>query len=461
MAVASVSCDARGIREDLPGTLGSLAHDLSEGKNSKFRPELEDLFSGTREPHVESCQVCTRDDLPTDRYYPKSYESYREGSEEEPLWMCGTCHMLAVASRKLVESAYLKEGGRDLCVGETGYWLSDERDGAAYALDGVGDPACLKGAVPLPAARYAAPDDEEKDQIADFDQIAERARGVELLAVLRMDVDSLGEIFGKGLPEERRTFDRYAALSRSFTTFFKMVAPLICAGEYDDEVRIYSQSGERRAVMVVYSGGDDLFIVGAWNEVFEIAVEIRHAFRRFVCNNPSVTISGGISLHKPGEPLYLMAERAGKAEETAKSNQENGREKDSAVLFYSEEAGRESENPVPQALFWEDVEEVVSLLRRINSFRNDDGKLPFPRGFTRMLMEVVEIYEREGELSLPRLAYALTRMEESGKLKDDEDWQGLKNGLLEIETIKKHLRPAAFWLDLAERENKEAEDGQK
>jgi hypothetical protein len=66
-------------------------------------------------------------------------------------------------------------------------------------------------------------------------------------------------------------------------------------------------------------------------------------------------------------------------------------------------------------------------------------------------MDVVDVYEQEGHLSLPRLAYALARMEESGKLKNDERWRELKKELLKMETVRKYLRPAAYWLDLAER----------
>jgi len=226
--------------------------------------------------------------------------------------------------------------------------------------------------------------------------------------------------------------------------------PLILAGGYENSLWLLDDKHERAAT-VVYSGGDDLFIVGAWSDVLEAAVDIRRAFREFVCDNPSVTLSGGISIHKSGEPLYLMAETAGAAEEAAKGNETNGREKDSAVLFHEGPDARMVKEPVPDALFWDEVEGVVELLEQIYAFKDKDGKLPFPRGFTRLLLEVVDVYEQDGYLSLPKLAYALARMEESGKLKEDERWQRLKRKLLEIETVKKHLRPAATWLDLAER----------
>lgn len=72
-------------------------------------------------------------------------------------------------------------------------------------------------------------------------------------------------------------------------------------------------------------------------------------------------------------------------------------------------------------------------------------------------MDVVDVYEREGHLSLPRLAYALTRMEEGAKLAGDGRWLALKRELLKIEVVEKRLRPAAYWLDLAERSG----DGKK
>jgi len=363
--------------------------------------------------------------------------------------------MLARASLKLVRNKYLVRGN-DLHIGGTGYALSDNPRNALYALNGVGDKACLEGAIPLPAARYAMRDDEDQgDQILDFDGLSKRAAGVSRLAVLRMDVDNLGETFRSGLPENMRSFDRYASLSRAFTTFFKIVVPLILAGGYENSLCLMGEKHERAAT-VVYSGGDDLFVVGAWSDVLELAVDIRRAFREFVCDNPSVTLSGGISIHKPGEPLYLMAEAAGAAEEAAKGNEINGRNKDSAVPFYEGPEARKITNTVPDALFWDEVEGVVSLLERINTFRKD-GKLPFPRGFTRLLLEVVDVYEQEGRLSLPKLAYALARMEESGKLKENSDWQELKRKLLKIETVEKYLRPAATWLDLAEREKGDAD----
>jgi len=451
LALAKAPCAASGIAGDgLTQTLARLGKDLSGQKARKFHERLPQLFARTNEPGLESCDVCSRDDAPVEVYDSKGYDPWRNQADADPMQLCETCHMLARAALKMLRSKYLVRGD-DFHIDGTGYGLSTNSRNALYALDGVGDEACLNGAASLPAARYAMWDEEEqRDQILDFDGLSKRAAGVSRLAVLRMDVDNLGETFRTGLLENMPSFDRYAALSRSFTTFFKMVVPLILAGGYENSLWLLDDKHERAAT-VVYSGGDDLFIVGAWSDVLEAAVDIRRAFREFVCDNPSVTLSGGISIHKSGEPLYLMAETAGAAEEAAKGNETNGREKDSAVLFHEGPDARMVKEPVPDALFWDEVEGVVELLEQIYAFKDKDGKLPFPRGFTRLLLEVVDVYEQDGYLSLPKLAYALARMEESGKLKEDERWQRLKRKLLEIETVKKHLRPAATWLDLAER----------
>ncbi|MGH3145590.1 MAG: hypothetical protein ACRDTR_07285, partial [Rubrobacter sp.] len=112
----------------------------------------------------------------------------------------------------------------------------------------------------------------------------------------------------------------------------------------------------------------------------------------------------------------------------------------------------------PEALFWDEIEEgVIPLLRKINAFRDREGRLPFARGFTRLLIDVTDIYESEGYLSLPRLAYALARMEESAKLENDARWRDLKRELLKIEVVRRYLRPAAYWLELAERETEGGE----
>ncbi len=153
--------------------------------------------------------------------------------------------------------------------------------------------------------------------ILDFGEIAERAVsidpktgeeiGVEALGILKADVDNLGKIFGLGLNPVVQTLTRTSVLSRQFNNFFAVYLPNLLRDKFPN-------------IYTVFAGGDDLFLIGPHNEILELAPVIRKKFKEFVCNNPDVTISMGISIHKPGEPVGAMAEAAEEALEKAKNN---------------------------------------------------------------------------------------------------------------------------------------------
>lgn len=167
---------------------------------------------------------------------------------------------------------------------------------------------------------------DENGCIVDFGAIAGRAVktdlktgdeiGVEALGVLKADVDNLGKIFGLGLNSEIQTLTRTSVLSRQFNNFFAIYLPHLLETEYKN-------------IYTVFAGGDDLFLIGPHDEILDLAPVIREKFREFVCYNSDVTISMGISIHKPGEPVAVMAEAAEEALEIAKNNEG----KDSLCVF--------------------------------------------------------------------------------------------------------------------------------
>ncbi len=162
----------------------------------------------------------------------------------------------------------------------------------------------------------------KEGNVKEFDELAGEATGAKKLAVLRMDVDDLGKIFSTGL-KDNETISRMATLSRFLNHFFKNCIDLICKGEVSaDAPRIRDRDRREKEVVVVYSGGDDLFIVGAWDHVFELAFEIEDAFKKYVGMNPNITISAGYGIFDPKFPLYRMAEITGEREEKAKDEGE-------------------------------------------------------------------------------------------------------------------------------------------
>jgi len=158
------------------------------------------------------------------------------------------------------------------------------------------------------------PHDETTGEIYTLEELSERSLtkkngeiyGISALGVLKSDVDRLGEIFAHGLPEEKRTFSRYLTLSRMLNLFFSYYLPYLCKEKFPD---IYN----------VFCGGDDLFVIGPWQQCLDFAVEINNSFKKYVCENSSFTLSAGYILTKPNIPVTELAERSENALSLAKN----------------------------------------------------------------------------------------------------------------------------------------------
>ena len=74
--------------------------------------------------------------------------------------------------------------------------------------------------------------------------------------------------------------------------------------------------GRARNATIVYSGGDDLFIVGAWDEIIELAVDLRKDFKRYT--QGTLTLSAGIGVYPSGYPISAIAQEVADLEEKSK-----------------------------------------------------------------------------------------------------------------------------------------------
>ncbi|AIJ06331.1 CRISPR-associated protein, Csm1 family [Methanocaldococcus bathoardescens] len=142
-------------------------------------------------------------------------------------------------------------------------------------------------------------EDENEKRILDFDELAEKAEertGTRKIGILKMDVDNLGEIFTNGLGSFA-TISRMSTLSSMLTLFFTGYIPhLIKNEEFEVNGKKYRFKDN---IYLVYAGGDDTLIVGAWDAIWELAKRIRDDFKRFVCYNPYITVSAGIVFVNP------------------------------------------------------------------------------------------------------------------------------------------------------------------
>src|SRR5690554_5570953 len=167
------------------------------------------------------------------------------------------------------------------------------------------------------------------------------------LGVLRMDVDNLGAIFQQGIPSEKATLARYAALSRSFDYFFS------------GYINTIQQKVAPNSSFIVYSGGDDLFIVASWVDAIKLAKKIRSDFSAFTCNNSSFSLSGGIALITPKFPIMRGAKDSEDEEKSAK-NHECGDSIKNAISFMKTPLNWDKEFPVVEKL----KNKIVELTNR-------------------------------------------------------------------------------------------------
>ena len=143
--------------------------------------------------------------------------------------------------------------------------------------------------------------------------------GIEALGVLKADVDNLGLLMACGLKEKRYTLSRMATLSRQMNYYFTVYLPW------------FLENKGFNNIYTVFAGGDDLFLIGPWNSIIELAGSIHQSFADYVCQNKNITFSAGISLHKPHSPIGMMAESSENFLELAKSDDPD--EKNRLTLF--------------------------------------------------------------------------------------------------------------------------------
>ena len=138
-----------------------------------------------------------------------------------------------------------------------------------------------------------------------FDKLQDKVEGgFKRLGVLRMDVDNLGELFSKSLSEVA-TLARLSTLSFQISLFFEGWVKKLCEDKPD---HIYP----------VYAGGDDLFLIGPWDMMPELALQIRSDFAEFTAGHPAVHLSGGMAFIGGKYPVYQAAKDAEDAEKQAK-----------------------------------------------------------------------------------------------------------------------------------------------
>jgi CRISPR-associated protein Csm1 len=247
-------------------------------------------------------------------------------------------------------------------------------------------------------------DGGKRSQVMDFAEIADfalasDAAGTAALGVLKADIDNLGLLLSCGLPEKRFTISRLATLSRQLNNFFTIFLP-----SYLDREPPF------RGIYTIFAGGDDLFLVGPWNRIIDLAAELRGQFSRYVCKNSDLHFSLGISIQKPHVPVDRLAHCAEEALAAAK--QQDKQEKNRITVF-------------GETVSWPVFDRLETIGQRLKAWLDNGylnqallyrlGRLSLEAAFAKVSIESLKRMEEVDSASLDvlkwrsRLCYTLER----------------------------------------------------
>jgi CRISPR-associated protein Csm1 len=197
-----------------------------------------------------------------------------------------------------------------------------------------------------------APNPARVGQIRNFELLATQGKDSSFarFGILRMDIDSLGDVFKDRLLEP--TLTRRMALSSAVSTFFDAYLPLICQ---------QVESSDGNSLYLIYGGGDDLFIVGEWHILPDLAQKIHDLLHEY--SSGRLSISAGIQILPAHFPFYVGANLAKEALDNGAKNYKAPSREKNAISIFGEVFG------------WQDAAESWATLRSLKQTLLDIRKV--------------------------------------------------------------------------------------
>jgi CRISPR-associated protein Csm1 len=239
--------------------------------------------------------------------------------------------------------------------------------------------------------------------VMSFEQLSQGSRwkkegdsgeyGIDLLGVLKVDADNMGLVFSKGFDEvaparkekekisnkisklearDLRSVSRFLTLSRMIDLFFsgwvndimdldaatvkaELLSSLSTVGSASLETYLRSGVIDFNKIYTVYSGGDDMVLIGPWETMIMFAILLNAQFREYTCQSKSFTLSAGLTFVKP---KYPVASAIREAETLLQKSKEEG--KNRITLFGT-------------TIEWESLPRLIDFFLFLNERLNDSG----------------------------------------------------------------------------------------
>ncbi len=290
------------------------------------------------------------------------------------------------------------------------------------------------------ASKADVGEESDRSEVATFTGMAEAAPGANLLGLTYVDVDNLGAWMRIA---SRDSFGTMVALSRlADLTFrhwinvlgFKTAAQILnppkiqLKGESTvdptDNLPRFVEDGKlgtehedgNRPFLIAYSGGDDLIVVGAWNEALSLAHEAFLLFSHATGYTDLASISGATLLTRKKAPFHLVLAALKQAEKEAKKAGEGSPSEPRPML---EPKGMLKVPRVPEA----DPIPIPAVFLAIEEFRNikDSSEALEKRTRVHKLLRALRTWWRSREeddsalKTVSLLVYLVERIDDENK----------------------------------------------
>ncbi|MFN9606742.1 MAG: type III-A CRISPR-associated protein Cas10/Csm1, partial [Pseudanabaena sp.] len=503
LSLACSSCNRNDVKSSSFGNCWkNVISELAKQKSQKFSHQIKNGKLLDIKPSYQPCKVCHRDDVKAERL-----KSLHEVSD---VLACPTCRKMFRLGGQLFRTKAILRSQRPKIpsaldrveiLGQK-YYLFERlpelqeiecNDKLILVNDFDVNHYHYSNCNLLLLGNYSQQGEEGFMRAEEMTEKAKDSGCIPRVGYLRMDVDRLGQIFAKGLPNkedsphniDEYSLPRVASLSRQMSYFFKVYLNSLASDrannlpeKFETLTTKSDKNFSRCNLMFIYAGGYDLFISGAWNEVVEFAFDIYQSFRAYTGNHPDITISGGISSDDAKFPLYQSADSSKHAEDKAKANN-----RDSLGLFgeafkWEEWLGMENiqaENISSLKKAWEYIKTkeelklfgVLAIAKAIQNLLKSDAQVS--RNFTRNLLATAQIQEQKIEefedkrtvkqyenqdkdiryfLHLPKIAYTLSRLPD--RIRGNPEFSKISTSLKSPYNAP-YFRAIATWIELLNR----------
>ncbi len=213
------------------------------------------------------------------------------------------------------------------------------------------------------------------------------------LGAAKLDVDNLGKLFRRGGESLINIFMNETIRSRlSFNLywFFEGIILDIHKGKNNENEKNYHEK-----VSIIFSGGDDLFIIGQWDYVLEFLNRLYKEWKKFVGFNEKITLSASFNIFRKKYPIKKIAEELEEELENAKEFPEKNRISIMSNVFrwglFEESVNNKRED---------EFKMIIKLKKQLGNILKKEKK----KGFLNRIIEItLQIIKSKQRKDLPKI----------------------------------------------------------